>query len=93
MLLALEQDFSVSFPYVRKFNEEDLSFLSHYDAILLINPLGKMNDSYEQKEILKLIYTLEYKKLISKSIILNIFIILTCLQIKDIPSICNIYIQ
>ena len=63
MLLALEQDFSVSFPYVRKFNEEDLSFLSHYDAILLINPLGKMNDSYEQKEILKLIYTLEYKKL------------------------------
>ena len=52
-LLSMQKIFSSSFPYTRSFEKDNFEFVNQYEAILLINPLGKMSDSKKQIKILE----------------------------------------
>ena len=51
-LLAMQKNFSTSFPYTRSYDKNNFDFINQYDSLFLINPLGKMEDSKNQQALL-----------------------------------------
>ena len=51
-MLSSSKAYNLQFPYVAKYNKDNLDFIDGKEGLLLINPLGKMEDSKKQLEIL-----------------------------------------
>ena len=52
-MLSSSKAYNLQFPYVAKYNKDNLDFIDGKEGLLLINPLGKMEDSKKQLEILE----------------------------------------
>jgi len=52
-MLSSSRAYDLRYPYTAKYNKDNLDFIDGKDGLFLINPLGKMEDSKKQLEILE----------------------------------------